>query len=86
MKRQIGGHRMRYEVHPPEEVEQEIMSLSTDVTELLEDAKLSLLDFQGEESGAARMFIERGYSDRFSHWLVAEARAREQADVQSSAS
>ena len=71
------GKRPKFEVEPPESVWQEIESHNTSLNDLLEQAKLTLLDMQGEESGATRWFIERGYSDEYAAWLVQEAKARE---------
>jgi hypothetical protein len=73
------GRQPKFEVEPPESVRAEIESRNTSLNDLIEQAKLTLLDMQGEESGATRWFIERGYSNEFATWLVQEARAREQA-------
>lgn len=67
-----------FRVHPPKKVMQEIEERNTNVNHLIEEAKLALLDMQGEESGVIRWFSERGYSDSFVRWLAEEAKAREQ--------
>ena len=66
-------------VTPPQEVLDEITSRNTSLNKLLEDASLMLMQMNGEESGVARMFTERGYSDAFANWIPQEAKARSES-------
>jgi hypothetical protein len=71
------GRQPKFAVEPPEPVRREIENHNTSLNEIIEQAKLSLLQNGGDEAASARLFIERGYSDDYAEWLVSEAKARE---------
>ena len=71
-----GGRRPNLKVEPPQAVMDEILHRNTNLNNLIEEARLTLMQTGGEETTVTRLLIERGYSDAFAEWLPREARAR----------
>jgi hypothetical protein len=63
----------RYQVEPEPGVLEEIREKGTPFDALVKEAKGYLDDPDVENLALARMFIERGYSEQTSYWLVREA-------------
>lgn len=65
-----------FEIAPPENVTQELDRAPVD--KLIDEAIAYLKDatVDTDDMALARMFIERGYSEDLSYWLVREAEVR----------
>lgn len=67
-----------YQVQPTPAIEEELRNSSTSFDSLVKEAigYLETADSTIDDLALARMYIERGYSEDFAHWLVREAEVR----------
>jgi len=65
-----------FEVEPTPAVREELRRSSTGFDSLVREALEYLEDPSVQDLALARMYIERGYSEEFAHWLVREAEVR----------
>lgn len=66
----------KYEIAPTPEIEEELRRSSVSFDVLIREAVDYLNDPDVQDMALARMYIERGYSEEFSYWLVREAEVR----------
>ncbi len=66
----------RFEVAPPPGVAEELDRSSTKFADLVREAVDYLEQPDVDDMALARMYIERGYSEDLSYWLVREAEVR----------
>ena len=66
----------RFEVPPPPGVAEELEQSKTSFSDLAKEAVDYLNEPDVDDMALARMYIERGYSEDLSYWLVREAEVR----------
>jgi hypothetical protein len=69
----------RFQTDPHPVVGEEIRSKSVPVHHLVSEAESYLGKADVDDVALARMFIERGYSDELSYWIVREAHMKHAA-------
>ncbi|MGV3613854.1 MAG: hypothetical protein ACO1SV_00845 [Fimbriimonas sp.] len=65
-----------FEVVPPAGVAEELERSKTSFKDLVREAVDFLEEPDVDDMALARMYIERGYSEELSYWLVREAEVR----------
>jgi hypothetical protein len=69
-----------YEIEPEMSVQQEIDAKHVNVNALVNEAEKYIDEPDVDDTAMARMFIERGYSEDLSYWLVRLAEVRHAPD------
>jgi|GEM_PF-2491544 len=65
-----------FEIAPTPEVEEELKRIPVSFRHIIDEAVGYLNDPDVDDPALARMYIERGYSEELSYWLVREANMR----------